>query len=85
MDEIIAIKGRQSEHAALVSGNHIFDVDVGIFSSVLLQNLEGFLNQISQIFVFSLRIINFISDVYYIKYAIHLLFLNILKTGRICL
>jgi len=35
-----------SEHAALVGGNHILNIDIGVFSSVLLENLQSLLDQV---------------------------------------
>ena len=55
---------RQSiEHTALISGNHILDIDEGIFTSGLFKEFKGFHNQISQIESFPLVVLDFISDV----------------------
>lgn len=35
-----------SKHAALVGGDHVLYVDVGIFSTVFLEDLEGLLDQL---------------------------------------
>ena len=77
--------GFQSEHTALVCWNHVFYVDVCVFSSMLLQYLESLLNQISKVLVLSLRVVNLITDIHFVISSVRLLFLNILKTGRICL
>ena len=50
----------ESKHAALVSRDHILDVDIRVFSSMLLQNLQGFLDQITQILVLALSVVNFV-------------------------
>jgi hypothetical protein len=52
-----------SEHATLVCGNHILDVNVGILASMLLQDFQSLLNQFRQVFVLSLSIVYFIADV----------------------
>jgi hypothetical protein len=54
----------QSEHATFISWNHVFNIDVCIFPSVFLQNLQGLLDQIGQILILTLPIIDLISDVY---------------------
>lgn len=52
-----------SEHATFIGGDHVFYVDVCILSSVLLQDLQGLLDEIGEILIFALRVINFIPDV----------------------
>ena len=74
-----------SEHAALVCWNHVFNVDICILSSMFLKYFQSFLNQIRQVFILSLGVVNLVPDIYLVKLKLHLLFLNMLKTGRICL
>lgn len=59
----------RSEHAALVGWDHILNVDVCILSTVLFENLQSFLDQVRKIFVLSLSVINFITDIYYIIHS----------------
>ena len=39
---------RSVEHAGLVGGNHVLDVDEGVLTSVHLEQLQRLLDQISQ-------------------------------------
>lgn len=55
----------QLEHAAVVSGNHVFNVDVGVFSSMLFQNLKGLLNQVPHVLVLPLSEVHFVSQVHF--------------------
>lgn len=41
------VESYYSEHAAFVGRDHVFYVDVGIFTAVPLQDLQGLLNEIS--------------------------------------
>lgn len=54
----------ESEHAAFVRRNHVFNIDICVFSAMLLQNFEGLLNQVSQILIFPLGVVNFIADIH---------------------
>ena len=60
-DEWIII--RISKHAAFVGGDHVLDVDVGVLSPVLLQNLQGLLNQVGQVLALLLSVVDFIPDI----------------------
>ena len=51
------------EHTALIGGNHVFDIDECIFSTVLLEYFKGCLNQITKVAALSLTVINFVSQV----------------------
>ena len=53
-----------SEHATLISRDHVFDVNISILSTMFLKNLQRLLNQLWEILILSLRIINFISNIY---------------------
>ena len=74
-----------SEHAALVGWNHVFYVYICILSSVFLEHFQSFLNQVGQVFILSLGVVNLVPDIHLVNLKLHLLFLNMLKTGRICL
>lgn len=76
---------RNSEHAAFVGGDHVLYVDVCIFSSMLFQNLKSLLDKIRQILALLLSVVNLISNIHSIISYLRLLFLNMLKTGNICL
>ena len=51
------------ENTALISRNHILNVNERIFSSMYLKQFKRLLNQISQISRLSLTIINFIAHI----------------------
>ena len=46
------------EHTALVGGNHVLDVDKGIFSAIYLKALKSLLDQISKVLHLSLAVVN---------------------------
>ena len=50
-----------SEHAALVGGDHILDVDVGVLASMLLEHFKCLLDQVTQVFVLALSVIDFVA------------------------
>ena len=51
------------EHATLISGDHILDVDESIFSTVELKALECWLNKIAKVLAFSLAVIDLVSKI----------------------
>jgi len=51
------------EHTALIHRYHVLYVDEGVFASVLLENLQGLLDQITQVEHLSLLVVNFVTDV----------------------
>jgi len=51
------------EHTALVSGNHILNIDESVFSSVDLKHLESLLDQVAQVEPLSLAVVDLISQV----------------------
>jgi hypothetical protein len=53
-----------SEHAALVGGDHVLDVDVCVLSSVFLQDLKGLLDQIGKVLLLALSVVDLVSDVH---------------------
>ena len=57
------LSGIRSEHAALVGGDHVLDVDVGIFPTVLFEHFEGLLDEVRQVFVLALSVVDLVSDV----------------------
>ncbi len=54
---------RSVKDAALISRNHILDVDESVLTSVNLKHLKSLLNKISQVGCFSLRIVNLVTEV----------------------
>ena len=52
-----------SEHTTFVCRNHVFYINVSVLSSVFFQNLQSLLDQICQIFILSLRIVNFVTNI----------------------
>lgn len=57
------------EHAALVDGHHILDVNERIFAPVRLEKLEGLLDQVAQVERLPLRIIYLISQVLVLRFV----------------
>ena len=55
----------RSEHTTFIGRNHVFDIDVGIFSSVFLKQLKSLLYQLTHVVIFFLTIVYFISNVHY--------------------
>ena len=49
------------QHAALISRDHILDIDECILSTVLLEHFEGLLDQVTKVATFSLTVINLVS------------------------
>ena len=49
------------EHAALVGWDHVLDVDEGVVSSMLLEQLKGPLNQITEVHLLALRVVDFVA------------------------
>lgn len=50
-------------HAALVGWHHVFDVNESIFTSVLFEQFECLLDQVSQDESFTLTVLDFVSKV----------------------
>ena len=53
----------QSEHARLVSGNHVLNVDVRVFAPMLLKLLQSLLNQVANVVVLFLVVVYFVSNI----------------------
>ena len=51
------------EHATLIGGDHILDVNERILTSVLLERFESLLNQLSKVERFSLAVVDLVSEV----------------------
>ena len=49
------------QHAALISRDHILDIDECILSTVLLEHFEGLLDQVTKVAALSLTVINLVS------------------------
>jgi len=52
------------EDAALVGGDHVLDVDEGVFATVGLEHLEGLLDQVTQDELLALRVLDLVSNVH---------------------
>lgn len=48
---------------ALVSGDHVLDVNVGVFSSILLEQLKRLLDQVADVLAFVLGVFDLVSQV----------------------
>lgn len=51
------------EHAALVGGNHVLDVDECILAAMGLEHLQGVLDQVAQVEALALRVVDLVSEV----------------------
>jgi len=51
------------EHTALISGNHILDVDERVLAAVLLKHLESSLDEVTEVHLFPLTVDNRVADV----------------------
>ena len=60
---IVGWVNRSVEDAAFISGDHIFNVDEGVFSSVDLEHLEGLLDQVAQVKALPLAVIDLVTQV----------------------
>lgn len=53
------------EHARFVGGNHVFDVDEGVWAAPFFQYFQSFLDQITNIFMESLMVVNGVTHIHY--------------------
>ena len=51
------------EDAALIGGDHILDINEGVFSSVDLEKLESRLDEVSKVLALSLAVVDLVSKV----------------------
>ena len=51
------------QHTALISWDHVLNVDERVLASVLLEHLEGLLDQVPQIAALPLAVVNLVSHV----------------------
>jgi hypothetical protein len=49
------------EHAALVRGDHVLDVNEGVVATVRLKQLQRLLDQVAQVLLLALRVVDFVS------------------------
>ena len=61
--EAVACRVCSVEHARLVGGDHILDVDEGIFATVSLKEFEGLLDQVAEIESLALAVVNLVAEV----------------------
>jgi hypothetical protein len=54
---------RSVEHAGLVGGDHVLDVDEGVFSTVGLEELEGLLDEVAEVKSLALAVVDLVSEV----------------------
>ena len=62
--KMAAISKSLIQHARLVCWDHVLDVDKGILSSVSLQQLQGFFNQVAHVLAFILAVVDAIATVH---------------------
>ncbi len=58
-----ASSGRSVKDAALISGNHVLDIDKGVLSAMHLEHLESLLNKIPQVLSLALRVVDLVAEV----------------------
>lgn len=51
------------EHAGLVGGHHVFDVDEGVLTPVALKHLQGLLDQVADVLPLLLAVVDAVSRV----------------------
>lgn len=51
------------EHAGLVGGHHVLDVDEGVLPAVHLEQLQGLLDQVSQVVPLPLAVVDLVAQV----------------------
>ena len=51
------------EHARLVRGNHVFDINKGVFPTMSFEALQSFMNKLAQIVILLLRVVDLVADV----------------------
>lgn len=51
------------EDTALISGDHVLDIDEGVFSTCLLEELQSFADQIAEVQSLALTVLHFVATV----------------------
>lgn len=51
------------EYTALIGGDHIFNIDESIFSTMDFEHFQGLLDKVSKVETFSLTVIYFVSQI----------------------
>jgi len=54
---------RSVEDATFIGGHHVLDVDEGVFSAMSLEELEGHLDEVTQVGSLSLSVVDLVSEV----------------------
>ena len=57
------------EHAALINGHHILDIDEGVFTPVCLKKFERLLDQVTEVECLPLSIIDLISKILVLRFV----------------
>lgn len=57
------LAGSSVEHAALVRGDHVLNVNEGVVATVLLEQLQRRLDQVAQVLLLALRVVDAVADV----------------------
>lgn len=56
-------QGVELQHAALVGGDEVLDVDKGILAAALLKELQGVLDEVAQVLLLLLPVVNVVANV----------------------
>lgn len=57
------LAGSSVEHAALVRGDHVLNVNEGVVTTVLFEQLQRLLDQVAQVLLLALRVVDAVADV----------------------
>jgi len=58
----MGVVGASVEHARLVCGDHVLDVDEGVVAAVALEHLERLLDEVAHVFPLLLAVVNAVAS-----------------------
>ena len=58
-----ALAGSSVEHAALVGGDHILDVNESVVTTVHLEHFESLLDEVTEVLLLALRVVDVVAHV----------------------
>ena len=60
---VALVAGSSVEHAALVGGDHVLDVDEGVVATVHLEHFECLLDEVTEVLLLALRVVDVVAHV----------------------
>ena len=60
---VALVIGSSVEHAALVGGDHVLDVDEGVVATVHLEHFECLLDEVTEVLLLALRVVDVVAHV----------------------